>query len=92
MEIIGTQGHIVQDGLRTPDLAILAAGAEGWVFERGAGPDFSSPPAPGPVAYLIRCIEGDREPDVTIEDARATFGVAMAAYESAQTGQPARPA
>jgi predicted dehydrogenase len=46
------------------------------------------PPSPGPISYLIECLENDQQPSVTIEEARKSFVVAMAAYESAREGRP----
>jgi hypothetical protein len=39
---------------------------------------------------LLDCLEHDREPVASIEDARASFVVALAAYESARSGRPVR--
>lgn len=91
-EIVGTRGEIVDDGLRVPGFGILAKGAEGWCFERPGGESWSGGGGgPSPVDYLISCIEQDMEPMRTIRDARKAFGVAMAVYESARTGEQVAP-
>lgn len=87
LELIGSRGEIIEDGLRVPNRAVLAAGAANWVFEREAGEPFG-PSVPFPLDYLIACIEGDRQPATSIREARASFCVALAAYESAREGRP----
>jgi len=89
LEIVGSRGEIVDQWFRAPGRAVLAAGAADWVFERHAEPPFV-PASPFPLDHLIDCLENDREPIATIEDARASFAVAMAAYESARLGAPVR--
>lgn len=86
-EIIGTRGQIIEDGLRVPGFAILAKDAEGWDFHRPGG-DRSAPASPGHIPYVINCIENNRKPLGTIEDAYRGFVVCMAAYDSAKLGQP----
>ncbi|MEN6480173.1 MAG: Gfo/Idh/MocA family oxidoreductase [Anaerolineales bacterium] len=90
MEIIGTRGEIVDDGLHMPGFGVLAKGADGWVFERPGG-EFNAPPSPGLVAHLIDCLEQGKEPPLGIRDARKAFGVALAFYEAVKTGRAARP-
>ena len=87
LEIVGSRGEVIEDQLRVPGRAVLAAGAPGWVFERTVGEPFG-PPAPGPLAYLIDCLEADRQPTASIQEARRSFVVAMAAYESARQARP----
>ncbi len=87
LEVVGTRGEIIQDRLRVPGQAVLAAGAPNWVFERPAAEPYT-PPSPGPLTYLIDCVESDREPVATIQEARKSFVVAMAAYEAARKGSP----
>jgi len=87
LEVIGTRGEIIEDALRVPGRAVLAAGASGWVFEREAGELFG-PPAPFPLDHLIECVESDRQSPASIQEARKSFRVALAAYRSAKTGQP----
>lgn len=89
LEIVGTRGEIVQDGIRAPELAVLARGAEGWVFERPGG-DYVAPAVPVHLNHLIECIETKTEPVAPIEEARRSFVVAMAAYQAAHTGKPVR--
>jgi predicted dehydrogenase len=86
-EVIGTQGEIIDDSLRVPGRALLAAGASGWVFEREAG-ELIAPPAPFPLNHLIECIESNRQSEASIQEARKSFRVALAAYQSAKEGRP----
>jgi predicted dehydrogenase len=86
-EIIGTRGEIIDESLRSPSRAVLAAGAANWVFERSAA-EILSPPSPFPLDHLIDCVENDRQSPASIQEARKSFRVAMAAYESARTGRP----
>jgi predicted dehydrogenase len=88
-EIVGTRGEIVQDNLRAPELAILAAGAEGWVFERPGG-DWVTPAVPAHLNYLIQCLETGQPSIAPIEEAYKTFVISMAAYEAARTGRPVK--
>lgn len=87
LEIVGTRGEIVEQWFRDPGRAVLAAGAPEWVFERQSAIPFA-PAAPFPLNHLIDCLEHNRQPAATIEDARRSFVVAMAAYESAREGRP----
>jgi predicted dehydrogenase len=89
LEIVGTRGEIVQGGLHEPGFGILAAGAEGWVFERPL-PEPYGPSKPAALDYLIGCLESGAEPVTRIEDARASLAIALAAYEAATSGQPVR--
>lgn len=89
LEIVGTRGEIIQDALYAPGYAVLAAGAASWVFERRVG-EYFAPPEPGPLGYLIHCVENDVEPVSRIEDARASLAIGLAAYESARSGKPVR--
>ena len=66
---------------------MLAAGAADWVYERQSEQPYA-PAAPFPLTHLIECLEQDRSPAATIEDARRSFIVAMAAYESAREKRP----
>jgi predicted dehydrogenase len=87
LEVIGTRGEIIEDGLRVPARAVLAAGASDWVFERDAGELFGPPP-PFPLDHLIECVESDCQSAASIQEARKSFRVALAAYQAAQTGRP----
>lgn len=89
LEIIGTRGEIMTQSFRDPGLAILAAGADNWAFERQAGELFG-PSSPGPIAHLIDCLEQNQKPVSTIVDARHSFATALAAYESVRQGKPVR--
>jgi predicted dehydrogenase len=86
-EIIGTRGEIIDESLRSPGRAVLAAGAANWVFERDAA-EILSPPPVFPLDHLIGCVENDRQSPASIQEARESFRVAMAAYESARAGRP----
>jgi predicted dehydrogenase len=87
LEVVGTRGEIIDQWFRAPGRAVLAAGAADWVYERQSEPPFALP-APFPLAHLIECIEHKRVPAASIRDARQSFIVAMAAYESARAGRP----
>jgi predicted dehydrogenase len=84
-EIIGTRGEIIEDGLRSPTRAVLAAGANHWVFERDAM-ELMGAASPFPLNHLIECVENDLPSPASIEDARAAFRIAMAAYQAAREG------
>ncbi len=86
-EIIGSRGEIIEDGLRSPGRAVLAAGASDWIFERDAGEPFG-PPSIFPLDHLIECVENDRQSPASIQEARKSFRVALAAYQSARAGRP----
>jgi predicted dehydrogenase len=83
LEVVGTRGEIIDQWFRAPGRAVLAAGAADWVYERQSEQAYA-PAAPFPLAHLIDCLEQKRAPAASIEDARASFVVAMAAYESAR--------
>lgn len=87
LEIVGARGEIIDQWFREPGRAVLAAGAPDWVYERRAEQAYA-PAAPFPLAHLIECLEQKRPPAATIEDARRSFIVAMAAYDSARQGRP----
>ena len=87
LEVVGTRGEIVDQWFRAPGRAVLAAGANDWVFERQSEEPFA-PPAPFPLSHLIDCLESNQQPVATIQDARRSFVVAMAAYESARKDGP----
>ena len=87
-EAIGSRGEIIDQSFRAPGRAILAAGANDWVFERQAEAPSFAPPAPFPLAHLIDCLESGTPTVANIRDARESFVAAMAAYESARSGRP----
>jgi predicted dehydrogenase len=87
LEIVGTRGEIIDQWFRDPGRSVLAAGAEGWVMERSAGEPFG-PPFPAPLDHLIDCLETGRSCLAGIREARKSFRVALAAYESARRGGP----
>jgi predicted dehydrogenase len=89
LEIVGTRGEILDDGLHSPSLGILGAGADGWVFERGED-EYFAPAVPGALDYLIQCVDAGKQPETRIEDARESLRVALACYESARKGAPVR--
>jgi predicted dehydrogenase len=86
LELIGTGGEIIDQSFRVPNRAVLAAGARDWVFERQTEEPFA-PAVPTPLGHLIDGLEHGRQPVATIEDARRSFAVAMAAYRSAREGR-----
>lgn len=88
LELVGTRGELVEQWFRDPGRGVLAAGADNWVFERQAEAPFGGTQAPFPLDHLIDCIETGRESPASIEEARRSFVVAMAAYESARRGAP----
>jgi predicted dehydrogenase len=89
LEVIGTRGEIVDQWFRVPGRAVLSAGANDWVYERHGEESFA-PAQPFPVDHLIDCIEAGRQSPASIHEARRSFAVAMAAYESAREGRPVR--
>jgi predicted dehydrogenase len=82
LEAIGTRGEIHEQFFRDPGRAILSAGAADWVFERAAG-DLMGSASPAPLDHLIDCLETGRAPIATVRDARASFAMALAAYQAA---------
>lgn len=88
-EIIGTRGEIIEDGLHSPGRAVLAAGAQNWVFERDA-PEPYGPPSLFPLSHLLDCIEHNRPSPASLREARASLRVALAAYEAARSGTAVR--
>lgn len=89
LEVIGTRGEVHDQWFRAPGLAVLAAGAQDWVYERQSEEPFAVA-APMPLAHLIDCLEAGRPPLVTIHDARTSLAAALAAYQSAREGRPVR--
>jgi predicted dehydrogenase len=89
LEVVGSRGEIIEQWFRAPGRAVLAAGAPDWVFERQSEEPFA-PAAPSPLDHLIDCLEHDRQPVATIQDARRSLAAALAPYESARTGGPIR--
>ena len=87
LEVIGTRGEIIDQWFRAPGRAVLAAGASDWVFERQSEEPFM-PPAPFPLTHLIDCLENQKKPAATIQEARQSLVVALAAYQSATRGRP----
>jgi len=85
LEIVGTRGEIADQWFRMPGRAVLAAGADDWVFERQSEESFA-PAAPFPLSHLIDCLETRTPLVATIHDARRSFVVSLAAYESARRG------
>jgi predicted dehydrogenase len=87
LEIIGTRGEYVDQWFRDPGRAVLAAGADNWIFERQAQAPFTAS-TPFPLAHLVECLEANRTSPASLEEARTSLAVALAAYESARTGRP----
>jgi len=89
LEIVGTHGEIIDQWFRAPGRAVLASGASDWIFERHSEEPFI-PASPFPLTHLIDCLENNRQPAATIQEARRSLIVALAAYESAGQGRPVR--
>ena len=89
LEVVGSRGEIIDQQFRAPGRAVLAAGANDWVFERQSEPPFRTAP-PFPLNHLIECLDNNQQPAATIRDARQSLVVAMAAYESAREGRAVR--
>ncbi|MEZ4702016.1 MAG: Gfo/Idh/MocA family oxidoreductase [Rhodothermales bacterium] len=89
LEVVGARGEIMTQFFRDPGVAVLAAGAENWVFERKAGEPFG-PAQPVPIAHLIDCLEQGTQPISTIQEAYRSFAAAMAAYVSVREGRRVR--
>jgi len=89
LEVVGSRGEIIEQWFRAPGRAVLAAGASDWVFERQSEEPFALA-APLPLDHLIDCLEHDRQPVATIQDARRSLVAALGAYDSARTGGPIR--
>jgi predicted dehydrogenase len=87
LEVVGTRGEIIDQWFRAPGRAVLAAGAPDWVYERQSEPPYAVA-APFPLTHLIDCLNNGRPPAASIQDARQSFAVAMAAYEAAGAGRP----
>ena len=87
LEVVGTRGEYIDQWFRDPGRAVLAAGADNWVFERQAEPPFSAV-TPFPLDHLIDCLESGRPSPANIDEARKSFVVAMAAYQSARERRP----
>jgi predicted dehydrogenase len=87
LEIVGTRGEVVEERSPRPGLRVLAAGAPGWVLESPA-PELFGPSVPQPLDHLIDCLESGHPPVPSIEEARRSFLVAMAAYASARERRP----
>jgi hypothetical protein len=83
LEIVGTRGEIIDQWFRSPGRAILAAGANDWVFERQPESRFA-PTSPVILDHLIDVVERRCPPIATIHDARASFVAALSAYASAR--------
>jgi predicted dehydrogenase len=88
LEVVGSRGEIIEQWFRDPGRAVLAAGAENWIFERAADPFAQQTPAL--LDRLIDCIERKTPASLTIQDARASLAVALAAYRAAREGHAVR--
>ena len=89
LELVGTRGELHEQAFRSPGSAVLAAGAPEWVFERRGDESFG-PPSPFPLNHLIDCLDTGAPPVATIRDARASFVMALGAYQSNREGRPVR--
>jgi predicted dehydrogenase len=90
LEVIGTRGEYCDQWFRSPGRSVLAAGAEGWVHEQQPDDAFA-PATPFPLDHLVDCLETGCASPANIEEARRSFVVAMACYESARLGRPVAP-
>ena len=86
LEVVGTRGEYCDQWFRDPGRAWLSAGADNWQFERRAEAPFSRV-TPFPLDHLIDCLESGRPSPANIDEARQSFVVAMAAYQSAREGR-----
>jgi len=86
LDIVGSRGEIIDQWFRSPGRAVLAAGADDWVFQRQPEQAFSGS-FPLALNHLIECLENKCEPAVTLREARSAFRAAMAAYQSAREGK-----
>ena len=87
LELIGSRGEMMDQFYRDPGRAVLAAGANDWVFERHSQEPFA-PGSPFPLDHVVECLDHGREPIASIEEARKSLIVALAAYDSAREGRP----
>ena len=83
LEVVGTRGEIIDQWFRSPGRAVLAAGANDWVFERQSDERFA-PTSPLVLDHLIDCLEDRAQPIATIRDARASLAAAMDFYAAAR--------
>jgi predicted dehydrogenase len=81
IEIVGNRGEMMDQFFRTPGRAVLAAGAQDWVFER------QTDTGPSSLDHLIECLDAGRQTIGTIQDARQSFVAAMAAYDAARAAR-----
>ena len=89
LELVGTRGELHEQAFRSPGSAVLAAGAAEWVYERRSDESFG-PPTPFPLNHLIDCLDSGAAPAASIRDARASFVMALGAYQSNREGRPVR--
>ena len=59
------------------------------MYERRSEEPFAAP-VPFPLNHLVDCLDGRATPLATIRDARASFAMALAAYDSARVRRPVR--
>jgi predicted dehydrogenase len=86
LEVVGSRGEYCDQWFRDPGRAVLSAGADNWRFERQAEAPFSRV-TPFPLDHLIDCLESGQPSPAGIDEARKSFVVAMAAYQSAREGR-----
>jgi predicted dehydrogenase len=90
LEVVGTRGEIIDQWFRAPGRAVLAAGANDWVFERHPEAASFAPPAPFPLHHLIESLDSGKAPAANIRDAQRSLRVGLAAYQSAREGRAIR--
>ena len=89
LEMVGTAGELHDQSFRAPGIAVLGAGAADWVYERRSEEPFATP-APSPLDHLNACLDTGQPPVATIRDARASFVMALGAYQSHREGGSVR--
>lgn len=89
-EIIGTTGRIIVDCLPYFYESVLNRDFPYWaIIKTPRGLMTEGTPAVYPyLDYLIECIDEDKKPVSSIDNAKKDLEVVMAIYESAKTGKP----
>ncbi|WP_152398623.1 Gfo/Idh/MocA family protein [Paenibacillus cellulositrophicus] len=90
LEMAGTQGIIGYDSAR--DQPLLSFQRGGHAGGGGGVPVPESPVEENPYSqelrHFLNCIEQDKEPIVTVEDAYEALRIALSALKSMETGRP----
>jgi predicted dehydrogenase len=89
--IVGKEGTVIYEnrppGLNTKTVNILGNDYPYWVSHKPVQ-EYSGAPSFQIFDYLVECIEQDKKPLASGEDARKSLEVALAVYKSAKTGKP----